>query len=180
MPLKCRSCGHLNKKTSEKCERCSCDLRYSAMFDDMVKMRDSESRYLFPLPEQDDIIDEPPMSASLQTDEFPELKATPAEMNTSQVERKRKEKADAARNAKQTDSPALVLFQFLAIELCLFMVIFFVLSVLAQATAPGIQIPNWKLTVVTLFFHVFLEGSMLWFGARPLGLLLTRSNTAAQ
>ncbi len=150
------------------------------MFDDMIKMRDSDSRFLFPLPEQEEIMDEPLISASLQTDEFPELKATPAEMNTSQVERKRKEKAAASRKARQTDSPALVIFQFLAIELCLFMVIFFMLSVLTQATAPGIQIPNWKLTVVSLFFHVFLEGSMVWFGERPLGLLLTRSNTASQ
>lgn len=136
-------------------------------------MRDSESRYLFPLPDMNESDELPIVPDSLSTDEFPPLESTPAEMGIPR-NRQRPQPDSASGTKTETEAgTAASVFQFLAVELCLFMSIFFILSVLTQATAPGIQAPNWKLAVTALCFHAFLEGSLLWFGGRMVGNLLS-------
>jgi len=145
------------------------------MFEDMIQMRDSESRYLFPLPDVSESDELPVVPDSLSTDEFPPLESTPAEMGIPQRRQRSQSTASADTRTDADAGTTAPIFQFLAVELCLFMILFFVLSVLTQAIAPGIQAPNWKLAVTALCFHVFLESSMLWFGGRMLGSLLSRT-----
>jgi len=71
MPLKCRSCGHLNRDKTETCERCGCDLQYSLLFDTVIRNRKEESPFLFPLdvPDGDEVDLIPEMDEELDTEE---------------------------------------------------------------------------------------------------------------
>ncbi len=141
------------------------------MFDDMMRIRESESRYLFPLPEEEHATDGVPLLSDEVDDDHAEQDLT--------IEKPRP--ASPVRSSpreKNASSSTPRFFLLITVELCTFMVLFFCFTVLCRMAAPQLVIPNWKIAIVGLSFHAFLEGSLVWFGARPLGVILAEKAVA--
>ena len=170
MPLKCRSCGHLNRDQAETCERCGCDLQYSLLFDTVIRNRKEESRFLFPLnvPDGDEMEILPELDEELDTGETPysgtqsqkvKPPSAPPVKSTSPVSRELQEKA----------SHLLVLA---TAELLFFMALFLLLSMLAKVAAPHLILPNWKLAVACLCYYGFITVSSLYFTGKTTASVL--------
>lgn len=134
------------------------------MFDDMMRIRESKSRYLFPLPEDEHMTDGVPLISD-DLEEEPVSDLTLEKPRPASPVRSRPKPA-------RSDSSATRVFLLITVELCTFMVLFFIFTVLCRMAAPQLVIPNWKIAVVGLCFHAFLEGSLVWFAASPLGVVL--------
>ncbi|NOY23739.1 MAG: hypothetical protein GXO70_09570 [Acidobacteria bacterium] len=162
MPLKCRSCGHLNRDQAEACERCGCDLQYSLLFDTVIRNREDESRFLFPMdvPEGDEMEMIPEIDEDLYTGETayssnhdPKVKAPASPPGKSPP-------ASVSRELQERASHMLVLA---TAELLLFMTFFMLLSMIAKITVPHLILANWKLAVVCLCYYSFVTVSSLYF-----------------
>ncbi len=141
------------------------------MFDDMMRIRESESRYLFPLPEEEHMTDDVPLISD-EMDDDGQTDLTIEQPRPASPRRSRPPQ-------KGSDSSVIRVFLLITVELCTFMVLFFCFTVLCRMAAPQLVIPNWKIAVVGLSFHAFLEGSLAWFGARPLGVVLAEKAAAS-
>lgn len=169
MPVKCRSCGHLNRDTSVTCERCSCDLQYSVLFEKLMKNRETDSGFLFPVNTGDE---DPSLlhedADALDTEETPYSKplSEPEECDTGEM--------DALRTAKKANHQELQdhahqWFLNVTAELLLFMGIFFILSVIVKLSAHNMLIPNWKIGVASLCYYGFITVYSLFFTGQSTG-----------
>jgi len=170
MPLKCRSCGHLNRDNSETCERCGCDLQYSLLFDTVIRNRKQEPPFLFPLdvPDDDEIEVIPEIDEDLDTGETPYSSRKDEESETHSPF---PDKAPLTISREMQDRANHFLMLATA-ELLLFMALFILFSMLAKIASPNLILPNWKLAVVSLCYYGFVTVSSLYFTGKTTASVL--------
>jgi len=153
MTGKCRSCGHIQSRPTAQCERCGCDMAYSAHFEERVRQRETGTRYLFPLepePAEPDTLPPLPDESSDDHVTVPPEQAAPAKPDTNPME-KRRPRATASVSTELAYGPVLTL----SVELLLLMIWFFVLTIGTKLAASVIAIPNWKIGVAALVFWLY-------------------------
>lgn len=175
MPLKCRSCGHLNRDQAETCERCGCDLQYSLLFDTVIQNRKEESRFLFPLnvPDRDEMEILPELDEDLDREETSDFNNQGPVVNTP-VSLPGKSTSPISRELQEKASHLLILA---TAELLFFMALFLLLSMLAKVAAPYLILPNWKLAVTCLCYYGFITVSSLYFTGKTTASVLAAAIT---
>jgi len=170
MPLKCRSCGHINRDTAETCERCGCDLQYSLLFDTVIRNRKEESMFLFPLdvPDGDAVELIPEMDEELDTEEHFHSGKQNIESKASSALPGR----SASPVSKEMQDKASHMLILATAELFFFMAMFMLLSMLAKIATPHLILPNWKLAVVCLCYYTFVTASSLYFTGKTTASVL--------
>ncbi|NOZ13775.1 MAG: zinc ribbon domain-containing protein [Acidobacteria bacterium] len=166
MPVKCRSCGHLNKDEVKSCERCGCDLRYSLLFDTVIRNRGEESQFLFPLnvPGEEEETIFPETGNDLDTGETILPESRP-HVEESPVFRQRKTGSARRIGTELQENAGQLLVTYTA-EVLLFMILFLIVSMIARIAAPEFVFQNWRLGVVSLFYYGFATVSSWFFAGR--------------
>ncbi len=174
MPLKCRSCGHVNPDNADNCDRCGCDLQYSRLFETVVKNRERESRFLFPpviSDEGDSLLPEIDEETAVQSGTDKEERAHPG--NPRPVSAQQQASSPSSPVSRELQEKASQILVSVTGELLLFMVLFMVISILARIIAPQLILPNWKLAVVSLSDYGFITGSAMIFTGKSAASILT-------
>ncbi len=171
MPVKCRSCGHLNKDEAKICEQCGCNLQYSLFFDTVIRNQKEESRFLFPINVSDD--DEEVLfteaenhftdDGSSDLDHKSVIDRNPAPL---------KENTNTGLISREVQERANQLLIIWTVEILLFMALFLILSMIAKIVAPELVFQNWKLSIVSLVYYGFITFSSLFFTGKTGAFIL--------
>jgi hypothetical protein len=187
MPIRCKSCGYINKEGVKNCERCSFDLKYSIIFDKAIKSEQQNPKMLFDI-EQDGEFD---IEEGHEFDIFPEYKD---ENETQHIKHDGNIAADSqsfseheSTTSEQTDNSysnynipeeknynpeQKTLIITLSVEALIFMVIHLFFYLLTKLLFPTLNIQNSTLITVTMFFYMFVLIYSVVFKGKILSLVL--------
>lgn len=172
MPIRCKSCGFLNKEGTKSCERCSFDLRYSIIFDKALENETNNPKMLFDIekiPETeetnfDNILDYDIKNEINSEEEL----ASEDELESKEIYRKNYERQrfNQITKTKVENFKLKKILVSISVEFMIFMVLYLTFHLIIKFFFPSLSLQNNALIIITLFFYSFFTTYSLFFKGR--------------
>jgi len=172
MPIRCKSCGYLNKEGTKNCERCSFDLRYSIIFDKAVENETSNPKMLFDIekePEFEETSFENTIDYETETN-VEDKQFKNHEILTNDYNSELKQKYQTIAN-KQNSKLKIILL-FVSVESLVFMSLYLFFYLLIKFLFPSLSLENSNLLIVTILFYIFINIYALMFKGKIISAVL--------
>lgn len=186
MPIRCKSCGFLNKDSSKSCERCSFDLRYSVIFDKAIESENKNPKMLFDIEQEPEI--EENNFENMQNYEIEDFNN-----NSNNIEEDFQENeivedfTNVNNNYKTNDNiykntvntvnlEGKKGLLSISVEILIFMILYLFFYLLTKFLFPNLHVQNSTLLIVTVFFYLFLNTYSFLFKGKALSFVFLEKN----